>query len=221
MAKLKESLITSKNSQATKRSEITKFIASEKSRQELEPVIGELIERAHVDPLHLKNNVCALAHRHLLYIAISLSELPNSVVNFNQVRSNSVLFNYVETLRSKCSLSRLAKKVIRWFTKTKGSGKEFDYRFTGKDSQMILHNSMFLIDLLEQKSRGMQWKQLHIHAYLCLCLRNAVSLFSHINISDEEVSNLEHHCLSFYRGYSLFFAVNPSVWTLDIQSSLA
>ena len=121
VAKLKKTLTTSKK--ATKRSKITKFIASQKSRQEFEPVIGELINRAQVDPLHLKNNVCALAHRHLLYIAISLSELPNSV-NFNQVPSNSVLFNYVETLRSKCSLSRLAKKVIRWFTETKGDSKE-------------------------------------------------------------------------------------------------
>lgn len=156
VAELKKSLITSKNSEATKRSKITKFIARQKSRQEFEPVIGELVNRAHVDPLHLKNNVCALAHRQLLYIAISLSELPNSVANFNQVPSNSVFFNYVETLRSKCSLSRLAKKVIRWSTETKGDSKEFNYRFTGKDSRMFLHNFMFLIDLLEQKSRGMQ-----------------------------------------------------------------
>ena len=73
---------------------------------------------------------------------------------------------------------------------------------------------MFLIDLLEENSLGMQSKQLHIHAYLCLCLRNAVSLFSHINISDEEVSRLEQHCCSFVRGYSPFFCVNPTVWIL-------
>ena len=64
---------------------------------------------------------------------------------------------------------------------------------------------MFLIDLLEENSLGMQSKQLHIHAYLCLCLRNAVSVFSPINVSDEEVSSLEQHFPGFFRGYSLFF----------------
>ena len=73
------------------------------------------------------------------------------------------------------------------------------------DSRMFLHNFMFLVDLLEENSLGMQSKQLHIHAYLCFCLRNAVSLFTRINISDEEVSCLEQHCCSFVRGYSIFF----------------
>ena len=77
---------------------------------------------------------------------------------------------------------------------------------------MFLHNFMFLIDLLEEKSTGMVSKQLHIHAYLCLC--DAVSLFTRINISDEEVSTLQQHCNSFFHGYCLFFSVNPTVWTL-------
>ena len=136
------------------------------------------------------------------------------MTGFAQVPSTSLFFKYVETLRSKCFLSRLSKKVIRWFNETRGNGKAFKYRFTGKDSRMFLHNFMFLIDLVEEKTLGMQSKQLHIHAYLCLCLRNAVSLFSRINISDEEVSSLEQHCCSFFCGYSLFFSVNPTVWTL-------
>ena len=51
----------------TKRSNITSFIAKQKSRQEFVPLVAELVNRAHVEPLHLKNNVCALAHRYLLF----------------------------------------------------------------------------------------------------------------------------------------------------------
>ncbi len=152
-----------------------RLVANQKSRQEFEPVIGELINHAHVDPLHLKNNACTLAHRNILHVALSMSKLPNSVTSFAQVPSASLFFKYVETLRSKCCLSRLAKKIIRWFSETKGNGKDFDYRLQAKTLVCFF---TILCSLLEENSLGMQSKQLHIHAYLCLCLRNAVSLFS-------------------------------------------
>lgn len=212
--RLKSSLAKSKLSARTKRSKVTSFIAEQKSRQEFVPIIGELIDRAHVDPLHLKNNACALAHRYILHIALAMANLPSSVNCFSQVSSLSPFFKYVEALRSKCSLSRLANKVIRWFNETNGTGKEFDYRFTGKDSRMFLHNFMFLIDILEKDSTGMHSKHLHIHAFLCLCLRDSVSLFSRINITDRQVSMLKQHCSDFVRGYTLFFSVNPTIWTL-------
>ena len=123
-------------------------------------------------------------------------------------------FRYVCTLRSKCSLSRLGKKVRKWFNKTGRKGKDFDYRFTGKDSRLFLHNFMFLIDVLEQVSTGMGKKVLHIHAYLCLCLHECISLFSRVTISDKQVSRLEEQCTSFYRGYNLFFNINSTIWTL-------
>ena len=52
-------------SASTKRSNITAFIAKQKSQQESVPLVAELVDRAHVGLLHLKNNTCALAHRYL------------------------------------------------------------------------------------------------------------------------------------------------------------
>ena len=72
---------------------------------------------------------------------------------------------------------------------------------------------MFLIDVLECGASGEASKLLHIHTYMCLCLRNAVSLFSHVNIT-EEIVELKQHCTKFCRGYWLFFNINPTVWTL-------
>ena len=141
--KMKTDISKKKIAKATKRTKITTFIVQQKSRQEFVPLISNLIDKPHVDPLHLKNNACALAHRHLLHMALALSNISNSVSSFPQILPNSPLFKYVEILRSQCSLSRLAKKIIKWFNDTRANGKDFDYRFTGKDSRLFLHNFMF------------------------------------------------------------------------------
>ena len=89
--------------------------------------------------------------------------------------------------------------------------------------EKILHNFMFLISVLEGQAiaKSKQAIQIvHIHVCLCLSLRNAVSLFSRVNISDEEVSELKTHCRNFYRGYCLYFNVNPTVWSLGNVVSL-
>ena len=75
--------IESKNFSAnTKRLNITAFIAKQKSRQEFVPLVAELVDREHVEPLHLKNNACVLAHRCLLNQVIEISR-PNLPTSFS------------------------------------------------------------------------------------------------------------------------------------------
>ncbi len=199
----------------TTRNKITTFIAKQKSRQEFVPLVGDMIDNAHIEPLHLKNNACALAHCHLLKLALSWSNLSSGISIFSQVPSQCLFFKYIETLKTKCNLNRLAKKIVRWFNDTGGNGKDFDYRFTGKDSRMFVHNFMYIIDILEGAAKGERALFIiHIHAYLCLCLRDAVSLFSRVNMTDRQVSDLESFCKSYYRGNCLYFHVNPTVWSL-------
>jgi hypothetical protein len=100
-------------SEKTRRSKVTGFIAKQKSRQEFIPLVADLINKAHIEPLHLKNNACALAHRHLLKLVISWSNLSTSISTFSQVPPKSPFYKYVETLKSKCGLNRLAKRIIR------------------------------------------------------------------------------------------------------------
>ena len=54
--KFKASLNAKPISDKRKRSKVTEFIAKSKSRQEFVPLVGPLIDKAHVEPLHLKNN---------------------------------------------------------------------------------------------------------------------------------------------------------------------
>lgn len=52
----KETLAKQKCPQKQMRPKITDFIAKQKSRQEFVPLVGKIVEKAHVEPLHLKNN---------------------------------------------------------------------------------------------------------------------------------------------------------------------
>jgi hypothetical protein len=179
----------------TKRNKITSFIAQKSNRQEFVPLVGKLIDKAHVDPLHLKNNVCALAHRYLLNEITYVSHL-ESITSFSQVSASSPFGRYIYTMKCKCNLTRLAKQIVRWFNETKCEGKQFDYRFTGKDSRLFLQNFMFLIFCVENdvKKGSRQELILHVLAYICLCLRDSVSIFTRVSISDEDITKFKQHC---------------------------
>ena len=84
---------------------------------------------------------------------------------------------------------QLPNKIWRWFNETQAARKNFDYRFTGKDSRGFLHNFMFLNATAEPsvKHGTEEHFTLHVLASLCLTLQNCVSVFSRIEISHEQL----------------------------------
>ena len=211
----KNKMAKSKLAEKTKRTKITKFIADNKSRQEFEPRIGRLISKAHVDPLHVKNNACQLLHQELMYESIAKSSL-GSVSKFENIPINCPFSNFVSALQTKCHLSRLANKVIRWFNETKAEGKQFDYRFTGRDSRMLLHNFMYLIESLESPHDSARQKfKIHVFAFIALQLKNAVSIFCRMTVDPNQIEELCIFCKYYFRANSLFLdRVTPTVWTI-------
>ena len=187
-----------------------------KSRQEFVPPLGPIIDRIHVEPLHLKNNACALAHRYLLHEVIAISRLPSSVNRISDFPCNSPLAKYLTVLKTKCHLSRLAKKTVKWFNETRAEGKDFDYRFTGRDSRFFLYNYMYLIEAVGPSATpgSRACFTLHVLSYFCLTLRNCVSLFCRLIITAEELAELEKHCKIFFALNCLFFTPHPTVWHL-------
>ena len=56
---LKNKISKKKLSDTTKRSKVTSFIAENKSRQEFEPLLGKIVDHAHVDPFALiRTGIC-------------------------------------------------------------------------------------------------------------------------------------------------------------------
>ena len=212
---LKSKLAKTTLSASTKRGKITSLIAEKQSRQEFAPRIGKLIEKAHVEPLHLKNNACALLFSLILEFSIEISKLPQNVNEFQKVSTHSPFFRLITSLKTEASLSPLAKKVVRWFDEGKGNPKAFSYRFTGEESRRFLHNFMFLMKAMkgERDPQPVEFK-LHVFAFTCLSLRDAVSLFCRLQIEKKQLDDLEKACQNFFISCALFLQVNPSVWTL-------
>jgi len=75
---------------------------------------------------------------------------------------------------------------------------------------------MYIVNALEPSlSTGTKSKfHFHVLAYTTLVLRNCVSLFSRLSISDEEVHRLSLLCKEYYKLNVQFFSCNPTVWTL-------
>ena len=82
---LKKKLSKSPSTANTKRVKITSFIAEKQSRQEFSPRVGKAINKAHVEPLHLKNNACAYMFKLVLLFSIEKSKLSNDVTEFSKV----------------------------------------------------------------------------------------------------------------------------------------
>lgn len=212
---LKNKLAKTPLSAITKWGRVTSFIAEKQSRQEFAPRIGRLIEKAHVEPLHLKNNGCAFLFTLILEFAIEISKLPQNVAEFQKVNTNSPFFRLITSLETEASLSRLAKKVVRLFDEGKGNPKALSYRFTGEESHRFLHNFMYLIKAIEGTNdpQPVEFK-LHVFAFTCLSLRDTVSLFCRLKIDKKQLDDLEKACQKFFISCALFLQVNPTVWTL-------
>ena len=102
------------------------------SRQEFQPLIGPFVDRAHIEPLHPKNNSCQQHFRRILYESIAESALSPNVKHFDDVPHSTPIYKHVDCLQKTAKLARLATKVKGWFNKPKGSGKDFQCRFSGK-----------------------------------------------------------------------------------------
>ena len=163
----------------------------------------------------MKNNACALMHCQILEFAIAKSNLPQSVNTFQNVSPHSPFAKLVTSLKTEANLSRLAKKIVRWFDETKGNRKHFEYRFAGKDSRGFLHNFMYLLRAIECKSNSeSQQFKLHVLAFTCLSLHDAVSLFCRFAIEQKHLDQLDKVCSDFFYSCALFLHVNPTVWAL-------
>ena len=112
---------------------------------------------------------------------------------------------------------RLAKRIRRWFNETKGAGSDFQYRFTGQDSRMFLHNFMFIIDAVKQSTDSeKQTFTLHVFAYICLQLRQIVSIVCRVvNIRLQDIAQLKQYCLNLFRACCLFTnSISPTIWCI-------
>lgn len=215
--KFKKSLSEKQLKEKQFRSKVTEFIARKKSRQEFVPLIGKLIDLAHVEPLHIKNNAWQYFFKGVLKEAVGKSNLPDSCKKFADIPNDSIVSRVVTALKFEVKAKCLARKVKKWYDETQGKGQDLQYRFTGKDSRLLCHNFMRLIKWLSSENDShQQRKTVLIFAYLGLRLRDCVSLFSRFDITVDQLTELSISARDYYRVNALFLptSVNPTVWTI-------
>ena len=211
---MKEGLSKKKLSVATVRKKTLEFIKEQGSRQEFEPLIGRLVDKAYAEPLHNSNNAWQFLHLKLLEVAFAKSEIPASCVNPSVLPIHSPIRKYLDVLKDDVKATRLRKKLLTWFKS--GRAKKFDYRFTGRDSRLLAHNFMSLINALTSLDDSDQIRlKLATIAFCCLKLRDAVSMFSRVIVDKEVLIEMKSCCLQFFNAVSLLLLnVTPTVWTV-------
>ena len=138
------------------------------------------------------------------------------MIHFDQVPSSAPFSRFVNCLQKTAKLPRLAKKVRRWFNETNASGNDFQYRFTGQDSRMFLHNFMLVIDSLKQPADSeKQIFTLHVFAYICFQLRQIVSIVCRVvSIRLQDITQLKGYCSNLFRACCLFTSsISPTIWS--------
>ena len=121
----KKKVALEKNSVKTKREKITDFIAKQKSRQTFLPLLGNFIDKAHVEPLHLKNNAWQFFFKAVLEEALGKSKVPPDCKTFSEVPVDSCFLQVITALKTEAKTRLLANKTKQWFNETQGTGPFF------------------------------------------------------------------------------------------------
>ena len=118
------------------------------------PLLGSYIDKAHVEPPHLKNNAWQYFFKAVLREAIRKSKLPANCKKFSELPSKSPFAQVIRALPTEVKTNRPANKTKQWFNETQGSGAELHNRFTGKDSCSFCHNFKRLMKWLSCQSNS-------------------------------------------------------------------
>lgn len=203
--------------ESTKRSKVTKYIAKQNSRQEFPPLLGSSIDKAHVEPLHLKNNAWQYFIKAVVKEALAKSNVLPSQKVFANLPQDLCFVRIVNALQYKVKVKRVASKVKSWYEKTQGMKGDIQYRFTGKDSRLFCHNFMRLIKHLSiEEDSPKQRQTLFVLAYIGIRLRECCSIFNRQDVKEADLNRLEEAAKQYLYAHRLFlpYTVNPTMWTL-------
>ena len=150
----------------------------------------------------------------MLEIALSKSNITPSCKEIDQLPANSTLVVYLTILKETVRVPRLVKKIKTWF----GEGRKtsFAYRFTGKETKNFCRKFMFVLQALSNPADSPETQlRLASIAFCCIQLRDAVSYFSRVNITQVEVEKCKNACLHFFNANVLLLrSVTPTIWTV-------
>lgn len=205
------------------RKKVTDYIRSLGCRQEFKPPIGEYVDLAMAEPLHLKNNVCKYFFMNIWNVVQGTSKL-NSVKTFKEIPEDNIVWKCVEFVRYDMRLNKLSKVLRQLYNDSAGKSSEFKFRFRGEESRKYLEKFPSLISMLFQLIENIsyidqdKWKKrllvifaqsIHLRKLISYAVR--VKDFD-INMADE----MQHVGKKLFNLVRKYDRITPSVWILCI-----
>ena len=197
---------------STKRNKLLNYIRDLKSRQEYPPILGPLIDNIYAEPLHNGNNAWQQLHAHILTHSNGKSSIPSSCTDLLEF-PECALALHLATLKT-IGATRLYKKVKKWCAQ--GRKGNLSYCFTGKETKIMCHKFMHLLQAISfPNDTPVQQLQICSFAFIGLQLRDAISRFSRVSVTQGEVQELSESCRKYFTASSLLLdSVTPTVWTI-------
>ena len=107
---------------------------------------------------------------------------------------------------------------VAGFKKKRKNNIEFSYRFTGLESKKFSWNFAFAVqELLNIESISKSTKvKLHALAFIALQLRDAVSIYTRVEVERDLVTKLFLKCKNYFNACNMFLGpgVSPTNWTV-------
>ena len=211
---------TLKDPVGKERSKVTAFTSKQKSKQEYTPALGKYVDSVKAEPLHNTNNAWQYWFTFLLQIAMQYSNpsIAKSVNAITELESSVPIVKSMHCIRNAVKCGRLFKSFSRWLCEKRKNKISFSYRFTGLESKTFYWNFAFAIQVLlniESINQGAKLK-LHALAFVALQLREAVAIYSRVEVDRELVDKLFLKCKNYFNTNCLFLGntVSPTIWTV-------
>ena len=192
--------------QLAARTKVTEFIANQNSRQEFEPLLGPVIDKAVVEPLHLANNNWQFLFSELFsFVLHSKTVIPSGVKSITDLAKNCCLRRFLTCLKRKVKANRLYKSILRWCKEGRKTGAPFHFRFTGEETRLMCNGFCKLVHVVlgNEKCNYADLK-VFVLSFMAVNLRDAVSVFSRITDMEEVlVAKLKKYCVKKYCVFSM------------------
>ena len=182
-----------------------------KCRQEFEPELGRLVDKAYAEPLHNSNNAWQQFNLSLVEDALERSNLPKHV-KYSEIPADCVFKKYMNTLRNVARANLVFKKIRKWFMKA-------EMELVPTVSLVRIQNcsatnlcTLFRLSVLWSNTLSK-----YVHAYVGVQLREATSLFCRIEPPEGYMQYLSQSCLNYFNSVCIFFSskVIQTVWTIS------
>ena len=143
----------------------------------------------------------------LLDLAIRVSNIPEKINSLSGLPPSSAISRYLKALESNVKAGHLKKQLGKWILEDRSKDKDFSYRLTGKDSKLVLHGFMFLVDAIKGDSENPELlMKLICIVFMAIKLRDCASRFSMYHITPPVVQELQEMSQDY------FTAVSPFHW---------